>query len=172
MPTTRATDTRMSATTRILHPPTSSVGCGLLTAGLLALALAPFDFVSGTEQLHEGLRRTAWWFVPGVFSGVWERLSWGFVAAAVWTPEVGMFFVLGFCSVRAELGSAVYRRDALRRGGHRVLVLAAVAGVLSVFVVSRYLDLGHIVVNALGGLIGARLGMARSSSGRGQCSDT
>ena len=131
-----------------------------LTLGILVQSLAPFDFVAGTDQLHAGLRRTAWLFIPGVLSGCVERFTWACAAETILAPDVVVYLVLGLLAACAGREQRLPWRHAWSDAHHQIIILAMVAGTLEMFVVTRHLAMASIVVKGLVGMAGARLAAA------------
>lgn len=131
-----------------------------LTLGIVVQSLAPFVFVSNTDELHNGLRRSAGLLAPEVFGGSLNTVVWTCVSVADLTPNLILFLLLGHLAVHAGLERQLTARRALFEAGYQVVILAVVAGTLGVFVVTGQFSPVSIAATGLAGLMGTRLAAA------------
>ncbi len=124
----------------------------LLAITVIVLELAPFDFVTSTDAMHEAFGRARWDFVaPRLISAGEPPLSalvGQFSGAACFAA---LAYLLGLCQRETgcnEITSLLY---ALKHG----VILAVLIELLQLFTVSHAFDLATVMLRGLGVTLGA-----------------
>ncbi len=116
----------------------------VLSSGLIAYSLIPFDFITNTPQLHAAFHRI-------------QLLEWPSGLAAI-TDEIGVacwFALLGFLMARDALTRGRSRIDALRTASQHGLILACLIECLQLFTNSHIPEMVPAAVRFVGALLGA-----------------
>lgn len=124
----------------------------VLTVGLFAYGLAPFDFITSTNELHAAFRQAGWnptapfasLFSLGADGGVLDQLP-----GALWFSALGYLLVLaGRQAGRDRMSAAVF---SLKHG----FVSAGLLGVTQVFTLSHEFEPVAIILRCLAVALGA-----------------
>lgn len=117
----------------------------VLSAGLIAWQLIPFDFITSTDQLHEAFRRLK----PG------ERFQFAMADIVSELPFAAWFALLGFVVARDGLSRGKLPIHALRSGLAHSFVLSLLIESLQLFTQSHVSEALPIVVRSVSALLGA-----------------
>jgi len=129
---------------------TATVVLGLV---LLVVGLLPFDFVSGSTELHRSLSQSRWLWLSATVGS--QRVAANPAALVSAMEAAALFAVFGFMSA---LSSREKRRTAIESLEHAlgsVILLAVLVEILQLFVCSRVSDSMDAVLNICCGALGA-----------------
>lgn len=132
-----------------------STTASALAVGLLVMGICPFDFVTTTAALHTSLARSRWFPFDTALGGAGAG---GLTTVGVSALGVaGVFAALGFFVALGAREAGQPRRRAGALSLVHVALLAVLIETVQIFVVSRSLDVGEVLLDICVGALGVCL---------------
>lgn len=120
------------------------LAAAILSCGVMAYDLVPFDFLTSTAQLHAAFQRVHPTEFPTNLPAIFAELA-----------QVFVFVILGFLVAIDSLRSGLSRMEAMLVGLRHGCVLACLIEALQLFTNSHVAELSCILTRTAGSLLGA-----------------